>query len=507
MSDSSFTNLLQRDSLRVQLEKELNNTSTDIDERGRMERLATLVKIHLANYNYPEAMDCCAKGLAIAGKVMDTEMDAFFQHHIGQMMFDGEEYSGAGSHLNNAFQLLKDTKDPRLMKACGQYGIGTSEFKFQLMNYDTSECTLESVLSLYERSYKAAPSVWTEAEYDSLYGVALISMARTKTCLNKQDEGRDFYNRFLATKYSKTDDGAYREVMYLYRDKQYDKALEKYSLLEERVDTMSEGYHYVTAFIPRMRMQKVNILYRLERWKECCDAYDSYEEARHFWTKRSSHFKMLEAYERHGVEREQALAEDVKRVANERMFVNIVLSVLLLLFIIACGLLYGMQRRIRAKNRVLAANIDHIVSTNSKKEREQAKQEISASEPVTNKTDNNATAVENFIRELTTKRLYCNVDFDRNTLLDELHLPRRSFVQQFEAHTGTTISQYVTNLRLEHAAELILNHPNHTIDSIAQDSGFTSRSTFYRNFTTQFGISPAEYRSQCQATKKAPTSY
>lgn len=152
-----------------------------------------------------------------------------------------------------------------------------------------------------------------------------------------------------------------------------------------------------------------------------------------------------------------------------------------------------MNRRIRHKNTILARRIDHMVNAEKQKQQERQKQ----TEEVDTSRTENSNVVERFIQELATRKLYCNPDFDRNQLLDELHLQRRSFVQQFEAYTGTTIAQYILMLRLEYAADLIRNQPNHTIDSIALDSGFVSRSTFYRNFTGQFGITPTEYRQQC----------
>ncbi len=108
--------------------------------------------------------------------------------------------------------------------------------------------------------------------------------------------------------------------------------------------------------------------------------------------------------------------------------------------------------------------------------------------------------VELFIHTLTTQKLFCAPDFKAAKLLDDLHIPYRPFPASFEAFTGITIQHYINNLRLEHAAELIRNKPDYTLEAIAEESGFSIRSTFNRNFTRLYGITPSEYKKQNQAS-------
>ncbi|MCR5313184.1 MAG: helix-turn-helix domain-containing protein [Bacteroidaceae bacterium] len=104
--------------------------------------------------------------------------------------------------------------------------------------------------------------------------------------------------------------------------------------------------------------------------------------------------------------------------------------------------------------------------------------------------------VQMFIHEIETRKLYTDSNFHRETLLVELGIGKRNFSRDFEMVTGKTVLRYISNLRIEYAAEQIRNNPEGTIEGIAMESGFASRASFYRQFSEYFGISPTEYRNR-----------
>lgn len=60
--------------------------------------------------------------------------------------------------------------------------------------------------------------------------------------------------------------------------------------------------------------------------------------------------------------------------------------------------------------------------------------------------------------------------------------------------TGTSYTRYVLSRRLEHARLLLSQFPERSIADIAYACGFDGLSTFYRNFRSAFGTSPADLR-------------
>jgi AraC-like DNA-binding protein len=75
-----------------------------------------------------------------------------------------------------------------------------------------------------------------------------------------------------------------------------------------------------------------------------------------------------------------------------------------------------------------------------------------------------------------------------------LAVSRRTFFRQLRA-SGTTYQQLVLDARLEHARDLLVQFPAEPVASVAQASGFRSRSHFHGAFRARFGESPGRYRA------------
>ncbi len=69
------------------------------------------------------------------------------------------------------------------------------------------------------------------------------------------------------------------------------------------------------------------------------------------------------------------------------------------------------------------------------------------------------------------------------------------FIRRFREATGRTPARYVQERRLERASELLVS-TDHSIDRIAELSGFANRYYFTRVFTQRMGLPPGRYRSE-----------
>jgi transcriptional regulator GlxA family with amidase domain len=82
-------------------------------------------------------------------------------------------------------------------------------------------------------------------------------------------------------------------------------------------------------------------------------------------------------------------------------------------------------------------------------------------------------------------------------LAEAAHLSPRQFSRAFQAETGQSPAKAIENLRIE-TARLMVEQSRHSIDVIAQETGFGSRDRLRRAFARRFGQAPQEIRREAR---------
>lgn len=261
-------------------------------------------------------------------------------------------------------------------------------------------------------------------------------------------------------------------------DKEYDKA-------RELIPTL---FSNLNLYSTRMLLEE-----QAQNWKA---AFEASQELRHYSDSiyLAIHDQDLAAIEAH-YEAEFKTLEKEKEIMRQRyLLIGSIVALLLLGIILVVVIRHN--RIIARKNHALVLNINQLLDSRKQSALSNVPNQISVNEETNESTAHRL--VQRYLYELTTRQLYCDPEFNREMLLEELHMPKSTFWKMFEEETGQQFAPYLLNLRLEHAAEVIRNHPEWTIDAIASESGFAGRSTFYKNFTIRFGISPAVYRNEVE---------
>ncbi len=102
--------------------------------------------------------------------------------------------------------------------------------------------------------------------------------------------------------------------------------------------------------------------------------------------------------------------------------------------------------------------------------------------------------IETSVRTLMEKdRLFLDPDLTVLRLAKRLHVPARNLSGAINRTRGMNVSQYVNEFRLAYAADLLVE-TNDSVTRIAEQSGFLTRSNFYREFQRVHGCSPTAYR-------------
>jgi len=94
---------------------------------------------------------------------------------------------------------------------------------------------------------------------------------------------------------------------------------------------------------------------------------------------------------------------------------------------------------------------------------------------------------------------YIRSNFGGNLTLDFLarqaHMSREYLSRKFKAYTGTNISDFIAEVRIERARQL-LRSSTHSITDISLYCGYTSLGNFQRFFKKLTGCNPSEYRKK-----------
>lgn len=250
--------------------------------------------------------------------------------------------------------------------------------------------------------------------------------------------------------------------------------------------------------------RKMEVYMYANRWEEaykCEKALHEYYDSVLYVSNESDMIEMNAE-----LENVYKLNDKEKQIVTLRYHVILGFVITVVVFVVAI-IVWRRNRIVSQKNKALASTIDEMLDYKEKylKEHKENVSRCVADDvqdvSVDTDTEQNDLSTEfddvrRFIYELTSRQLYTNPDFDKNILLQELHIKKSSFNFDFERQVGVTIPKYVLRLRMEHAAQMIKEHPDFTLEAIAAASGIPSRTTFYRNFTSHFGFTPSAYRSE-----------
>lgn len=185
--------------------------------------------------------------------------------------------------------------------------------------------------------------------------------------------------------------------------------------------------------------------------------------------------------ERMNTEREQAKAQNNRNLA----IAGFLLALIAVVFIVW---LLKQRSAINRKNRVLVEQIAEAVKYKSLVENEEQKTIV----------PNTAFSDEELFKQLSEvirrERLFTNPNFGRQTLIDRFHLTERRIGSVF-SHGGS-LPDFIRELRIQHACQLLSDHPEMSISDIATASGFSSLSVFSREFKRKLEVTPTYYREQ-----------
>ena len=95
-----------------------------------------------------------------------------------------------------------------------------------------------------------------------------------------------------------------------------------------------------------------------------------------------------------------------------------------------------------------------------------------------------------------TEQLFINPNLKSLDVAQKLDIPLNQFSELINVNLSKNFSTFLNEYRVQYAIDLMRSNPNYTIEAIGYESGFNSKSTFYKAFKKQIGTSPAKYQSK-----------
>jgi AraC-like DNA-binding protein len=193
-------------------------------------------------------------------------------------------------------------------------------------------------------------------------------------------------------------------------------------------------------------------------------------------------------------EKERALMEKIR---NRNYFLLASGGCILLAIALVIWIYYS--RTIVRKNRRLFLQIEEHDRIEAALEAQLLKNSDPEPLPEDGGLEEKEENLELFYRKLTRlmkeKRLFTDVDIKRKDVASQIGLSDRGLHDCIKNCTKMSFMEYINTLRLSYSRELLsMSDERFTIDAIVCQSGFKSRSTFYRLFTEKYGLSPKQYK-------------
>lgn len=100
------------------------------------------------------------------------------------------------------------------------------------------------------------------------------------------------------------------------------------------------------------------------------------------------------------------------------------------------------------------------------------------------------TTIESYLKK---EHPYTDQKYSIKDLAEALNDKERNISDAIKSQGFTGFREYINYIRLEHFKQLIAQNPKKNVKELMFACGFSSRATFYRNFSERYGISPSKF--------------
>ena len=316
-----------------------------------------------------------------------------------------------------------------------------------------------------------------------------------------------------------------RKILLLTSHDQYAEVLPLASLMLKRLDNYEkdpDAFHDGSSREPKNAEKRADYIqfYRNQALQHMTNAYAVLGERGNMRTafeKVESGVRNITAREhiaRYNALQQQVEAERERAIAIKTRQTSVTIGIIAFLFLVFAVAMIFHNSSIRRKNRALAQQIADAVKY---KERYRLLSEVLRSERVTARRPEGESQLARdpsnlslmtdeqlyqYIDDIVIREhLFCDPKFGREAIMERFKLSKERVGTIFsKVSKHAKMSSYILQLRLEYAAQQLLEQPDKTILQIASESGFSGSAYFSNCFRQHFGMTPTDYRREVKTT-------
>lgn len=493
------------------IRRALSSDSVQLVPQRKLRALSQLTMALEQLNKYEESIRTANEALQLARQLQQSATESELLSIIGRIYVGMSRPDEGIDYMRQAINRLQDTKDVRemaqLSTAYGDLMVVLYDYKHLPEAIEAGRQRAEVIRRMSE--LPGPPPGYIDQQYGYLYSkMALFYLQNGEI-----QQAAEAYRNCLATQYAHSPQGQAELIPYLLAKGDYQEVLninsDMYALMQGQ-DTINYRYltildRYAQAYRGMQRHAQADVCQR--RVTVLTDSIYNREKA-------SSAQEFAALFD---TQEKEAKITQQKYELNQHRILTYGISFILLLCLIFLWTSRVHLRKIREQNRIIEEKnrtairrIDELLAQREQlrnawrkelEQEEQKQKEQKLQEPKEQEESLSPLQLQNrYIFQKMENALldgkdYLNPSYGRENLMELTRLNKNRLTDIIKECADTTPNTYINHLRIEYAVKLMKEHPLHTIESIAADSGFNSKNTFYTAFREVFDMTPNEYRN------------
>lgn len=490
--------------------RSLQNDSVCLVPERKLSSIVMLANILTRLDRYEECISVCQEGIELARSLSNRQEEAEMYSAMACVCIGMTNDEKAQEYFEQAVKLLEDTENVREMSRLSTiYG--------EYMSFHINRDRIAEAIGIgYRREaliqrmsgLPGPPPGYIDQQYGFLYAKMAVLLHDE----GKKEEAAEIFRKYRSTGFSQTLTGKQYSVPYLLKVNQYAEAADLSDTCLSAFTNDTVSYEYLILLNYRARasrgMKRFDLAdaFTLRGWVVQDSIYtrESKSKAQEF----ASKFELKE---------KELLLTKAHALSERRMLLLAASCALtVLLFIILWTTFVNLQKT-KKRNRIAAKQIDELLAqreelrkvfaqpkdthgTTEGGEAGQLEEETSATVTETEVEVSETKSDEDYARFmkmeslLVEQKLFLKPGFGRDDLTRVAGINKNDLSPLLRKYADSdNFNDYLNSLKIEYSIKLMKEKPYLSVDAIAEEANFNSRSTFYRAFVKISGMTPAQY--------------